>query len=858
MFNIGTFDSKKRFNEDSLTKHAAILGATGSGKTVLCKGIIEEAVLNGIPVLAIDPKGDISSLGVCSKNLSFRPFSDIEAKNEKISPSAFEKQLKEKYITNLKNSKVKKTSVDKYCESINLKVYTPKSNAGLTLSIAPNLKVPYNFSQMHKDDPTITSKLVEPIAESLLSLVDYPLSAKKEIALVTKIIEDYWLADKSVEMIQLVHSINEPHFANIGALSIDMFMSKKQRQLLASKVNLLISTPSLKYWFEGEEIDFTKMFSSKSKTNVNVIDLRFIAEEKEKQFFVERLLQELYRWLLKQHGAQSLRYLLYMDEIKSFIPSFPANPPSKKMLELIVRQGRAFGLGCIFATQNPGDIDYKILGNINTRFIGKLRTEQDIEKVASGIDISAKDLTKKISNLRSLEFLYNEQDSKDLIDFTPRWLMSYHRGPLSEDEIKILREIGPGKHSTTTKRIIEKEEEKISSDSSVFAIPLKRTPDELVNSIRRDSNVKITIEEVTTSYRPVLHTTATIDDEKLGIKNTMSIDSNLVKRIHRPVESDINDEEITNMTLKKKEKEDIILDRDLAEEQATIAIRRLMRGIYFVSKLVPFYHTSRSKVILRNKKEADNFAKEKISEINNKYNPDILKLSDKVKESTKNLTEGQYKYDVAKDKGNKVSAIKEKIKSLQKIVDDSKDKLNQIKKNRKDEVDAIIKKSKEMVDSYTKVEFDSSDPIVHSRLIWLPSQQIKVKLNTKNSEFFTTIVHNWKGIQTLGLCSKTKKNLDNFDNMRICSYCAKTFDVKSVFVDKISRKSYCFEHFRKCEICGKSFGIDTLKECPNCSRKMCPEHSVQCPQCGNIVCSKCIITKGFIKKTPVQCKLCKE
>jgi hypothetical protein len=167
-------------------------------------------------------------------------------------------------------------------------------------------------------------------------LVDYPQSAKKEITLLSKIIEDSWISGKSVNITQLIKEVSEPGFENIGALKIDSFITKKQREILSSKLNLLITTPSLKYWFSGEEINFDKMFgiknghdktiSEKNKTDkpkksrINVIDLRFISDEKEKEFFINRILQEFYKWLLKKQGTHNLRYLLYIDEIKSFMP----------------------------------------------------------------------------------------------------------------------------------------------------------------------------------------------------------------------------------------------------------------------------------------------------------------------------------------------------------------------------------------------------------------------------------------------------------------------------------------------------------------------------------------------------------
>lgn len=883
MFNIGSFSKKKEFDSNALTKHAVVLGATGSGKTVLCKSIIEEAVLNNIPIIAIDPKGDISSLGICSNNFKFRPFCDIEAKSVSKEPEKYEEELKKLYEKEIKNSNITKNTIKKYCDKINLEIYTPKSNSGKSLSVAPDLKVPHNFKQLYDDDPNITSNLIEPIAETLLSLVEYPLSAKKEITLVTKIIEEYWLQNKSLEIIQLIHSVSEPPFEKIGALSLDLFISKKQRQLLASKLNLLLTTPSLKYWFTGDAIDFDKLLEnldtkennsksnngkqksnkSQKKVNVNVIDLRFISEEKEKQFFVERFLQELFKWLLRQKGTQNLKYILYFDEIKSFIPSFPNNPPSKKMLELIVRQGRAFGLGCLFATQNPGDIDYKVLGNINTRFIGKLRTAKDIEKVSTGINISKKDLTQKIGELRQSEFIYNEQDSNSIDKIKARWLISYHRGPLSEEEISLISKITLGeKLSKQNKRIIEQKEEEMNSKSSEFAIPLSWSSQQLVDSIKRDSNIKIIIEDITTYYKPILHTNAIIKNQDMQ-EYSISLDSNLNKRIHSTFRSDIDDKKITTLTIQENEKQNVFLDRELAENQAILKIRKLISGTYYVSKECNFHSRNKKEILNKNKQIAKDKLLEELNKINSKFNPLLAKKKEYLKQVQKEYRELEYEKDVEtekiKDSGkSKNSKLKNKLKIIKEKLDEAKKDYDSIQKDKKQQIKKITQDNKKIINNIQEINFNSNskDIDIKANLIWAPKQEIIAKIISKKHEFKTKIIHNWKGIISIGTCQESKKNLVNIDDVAICSYCAKTFHKKHIHYDSISSKQYCSEHFVKCELSGKKFGIDVLKKCPNCERMVSPEFMTQCPECGNVVCEKCIIKKGIFKKTPVECKLC--
>jgi len=867
MLNIGKFSKKKEFDINSLTKHLVVLGATGSGKTVLCKSVIEEAILKNIPVIAIDPKGDISSLGICSKNFSFKPFSDVEAKINSKTNNEYEKELKEIYKKNLKNSNVKQIDIKNYCDKINIDIYTPKSKAGKGIFVAPNLKVPQNFKQLYEDDNNITSTLIEPVAETLLSLIDYPMSAKKEITLITKIIEEYWLKNKDLEIIQLIHSVDEPPFEKIGALNLDSFISKKQRQLLASKLNLILTTPSLKYWFSGEGINFENLLNSKN-SKLNVIDLRFISEEKEKQFFIEGFLQEFFKWLLRQKGTQNLKYLLYFDEIKSFMPSFPSNPPSKKMLDIIIRQGRAFGLGCIFATQNPGDIDYKLLSNINTRFIGKLRTQRDIDKVSTGIDFSKKELTKKISDLKQGEFLYNEQDSNEVDVLKNRWLISYHRGPLSEDEITLLSKTSKGEKVTSkNNEIIKDKENSIKSKSNEFVLPLKWTTQQLVDSIKRDDNVKISIEKTNTVYKPILHTTAYIENKEFILPEKVSLDSNLNKRIHSTYVSEIEDKNITTQILDDEEKQEIFLDRELAENQAVSKIKKIISGKFYISKETNFHSRFKKDVILKNEEIAKNKFHEKLNQINSKFNPVLIQKKEEIKQLQKKLRQEEYKKDLETEKNkdrvkktNKGKIIKNKVEDIKKEIKIHKKEYKDISKEKKILINKESENFNNNVKNYKEVNFEenNSDIKVKTQLLWVPKQEIIVVIKTKEHEYKTKIIHDSNEIKTLGVCLESKKNIDSLNDLGICSFCAKTFNKKLIHIDSINSKSYCSKHFIRCDISKKKYGIDTLKKCPNCSRRVSPDHLIQCPSCGNVVCEKCIITKGIFKKTPIECKLCKK
>ena len=868
MFNIGDFEDKKKFDLNVLTRHAVVLGATGSGKTVLCKSIIEEAVLNHIPIIAIDPKGDISSLGIASGKFDFRPYSDIEARSAQSSPDEFSKTLREKYEKNLEASGVKKTDISKYCETIDLNIFTPKSSSGLTLSVAPNLTAPKNFKEMHDEDATISSKLIEPIAESLLLLIDYPQDSKKETALITRIIEESWLNSRTISVTELIGDVSNPKFERIGAMEVESFISKKQRERLASKLNLLISTPSLKYWFNGDNIDFGKLLSGKGKTRVNVIDLRFISDEKEKEFFMDRILGELYNWLIKQQGTQNLRYILYIDEIKSFVPPYPNNPPSKKILDLLVRQGRAFGLGCLLATQNPGDIDYKMLGNMNTRFIGKLRTERDIEKIASGIDVPAKEITKRINLLNEREFLYNKQDSNEFIRLKPRWLISYHRGPLSEEEIRTLS--SARKHDGLKGDSQEDEEDEkrfhgtneIESDQGTFAAKLKRTSHDIIGAIRKSRDVKIIIESEKTRYTPILHCRISVSDEKNKINAQIYLDCDLTKKIVEPVQMNLDESSIHHAKIQKDERLEIFLDRNLTESQLFTRLKKSIKTKFFVSKEFSFYSNNRREVIDKNRRFLEKGFEDTISSIEKKHNPDITKRQERSKEIARKITNLEFEMEMKKSQRENYSEkeIRE-MTELKSDLDRMKKETEKMIRTRDDEIRKEHEAMKKRIENIEEIDLGPQSPgfRMESRIIWIPEQEINVKIKTRTSEHEIRMSHNHKGIISLGKCSRCNKDIKDTDDIDICAHCGKIFCSRHIETDGTSGKKYCAEHFTRCAICFRKFGLDSMRECPSCKKTVCIEDMIQCPSCGKIVCKRCINNEGILnifRLVPKDCKLC--
>ena len=309
--HIGQADGHKfEIDRLSLTKHAIILGATGSGKTVLSKVIVEEAALQGIPTFAIDPKGDIGNLAFQSPDFDFSAWSGKEADALKIDRADHAKTLQQMYSDRAREFSVNPKAPAGFAK-VPVRIFTPKSSAGLPVGISPDLSAPEDFARLLRDDVASAADLLDLTSYSLLRLAGYGEDDRKEITFVSALLENAWKAGQSLAVKDLIHRIENPPISTIGSLHVSDVVGDKERRRLATRINLLISDPKLRSWSATEPLDFAEIFS---KPSVNVLDLRNIQSEQEKHLFVELVLQQLYQWLIKQGSAQTLRYLLYFDE----------------------------------------------------------------------------------------------------------------------------------------------------------------------------------------------------------------------------------------------------------------------------------------------------------------------------------------------------------------------------------------------------------------------------------------------------------------------------------------------------------------------------------------------------------------
>ena len=437
------------YDSRDLCTHAVVVGMTGSGKTGLCVGLLEEAAMDRIPAIIIDPKGDIANLLLTFPNLSpeeFRPWIDEgQASRKGVSPEEFATSEANKWKEGLADWGQTGERIREMRDTVDMRIYTPGSNTGRPLTIlksfsAPPPEVLNDSDAFHDRIGAATSGLL-----ALLSIEADPINSQEHI-LISKILETAWQDGKDLDLGKLIGQIQNPPFERVGIMELDDFYSKKERQKLAMTMNNLLASPSFSSWLEGEPLDIKKMLhTDEGKPCISVVSISHLTDQ-ERMFFVTILLNEMLSWMRSQAGTSSLRALLYMDEVFGYFPP-TKNPPSKQPMLTLLKQARAFGLGVVLATQNPVDLDYKGLSNAGTWFLGRLQTERDKARVLEGLEGASSqagssfdrgEMEEILAGLGSRVFLMNNVHDDQPVVFETRWAMSYLRGPLTRDQIQDL------------------------------------------------------------------------------------------------------------------------------------------------------------------------------------------------------------------------------------------------------------------------------------------------------------------------------------------------------------------------------------------------------------------------------------
>ncbi|MBE7500175.1 MAG: ATP-binding protein [Verrucomicrobiales bacterium] len=439
-----------------LVTHGLVVGMTGSGKTGLCFDLIEEAALDGIPALLLDPKGDLGNLLLTFPELrpaDFAPWiNPDDAQRQGMSVEAYAAQQAERWRQGLARWDQDGDRIRRLRAAAEFTIYTPGSNSGRPLSIlsasfaVPPIEV--------REEGELLQERIAATVTALLGLLGIPADSRKsrEALLLSQLVQRAWNENRPLDLASLIQDVQHPPMARVGVMDLEAFFPARERFELAMQLNHLLASPAFSAWLEGDPLDVGRLlYTADGRPRVAICSLAHLGDP-ERMSFVSLLLHQVSGWMRGQSGTNSLRLLVYMDEIAGYFPPV-ANPPSKPPLLTLLKQGRAFGVGVLLATQNPVDLDYKGLANIGTWFIGRLQTERDKARVLEGLEGAAVGQGERFDRAAAAEiiaglgnriFLLHNVHQPGLTVFESRWAMSYLRGPLSRAQIRSLTGQGRG------------------------------------------------------------------------------------------------------------------------------------------------------------------------------------------------------------------------------------------------------------------------------------------------------------------------------------------------------------------------------------------------------------------------------
>lgn len=379
--NLAT-ENEVKLNANALTTHTCVVGMTGSGKTAVVIGAVEELIRENIPTILLDIKGDL--INVAMQAADFR-------------------------------------------NKMNLTVLTPGANHGESVNVLSGLSRP---DSLHSS----VSALLKIIGDS-----PDPLKSKTH-AFLCHALEKRHKEGKDCTLKEIIEDVNDPPFFSFGALEMDQAVPKRTRTALSAKLNTMLVAPSFRAWREGNPLNIDSFFQPRTdgKTNVVIYSVAHLINDDDKSFAISILLNELLSWVRKQSGSKgNLRATLVIDECFGLLPPHPKNPPTKKPILTMLKQARAYGLGVILATQNPMDLDYKAMANCQTWIVGRLQTANDKKRVldaitgGSGHDRTLLDY--KIGQLQERQFMLVRP--KGLVTFYSRDVSAELVGPMTPNEI---------------------------------------------------------------------------------------------------------------------------------------------------------------------------------------------------------------------------------------------------------------------------------------------------------------------------------------------------------------------------------------------------------------------------------------
>jgi hypothetical protein len=668
-------DNLVMYDSRNFTTHAVCIGMTGSGKTGLCIDILEEAALDNIPAIIIDPKGDITNLLLTFPELkkeNFSPWVDPDEANRKgMSIEEYAQQQAEMWKKGLSDWGQDEKRIKMLRDSTDFLIYTPGSEAGTPVSILHSFDAP---STSWEDESELIREQIQGIVSGILGLIGIeadPINSREHI-LLSNIFEYFWSKNQNLDIGKLILSIQNPPFRTLGVFEIDTFIPNKDRMALSMKLNSLIASPSFKNWLEGQPLDISEFMKNKDGKPRHSIFYIAHLNDSERMFFVTLLFNQIISWMRKQSGTNSLRTIIYMDEIFGYFPPV-ANPPSKKPLLTLLKQARAFGVGIILATQNPVDLDYKGLTNTGTWFIGRLQTERDKQRLLEGLDtisssskgsLNREEIDKLISNLGKRVFILHSVHENTPVIFQTRWAMSYLRGPLTKNEIKsLMKNKIPEVPVSSSKSIVSNEisidktttsRPTISSEIQQVFIPLTKSSNLVMQEIKNKNQSQISFETANLIYNPgalgkaLIHYQDKITDLREDLEKTLILRSSELMNWEKSEEI-----KISNLLTKPEENAKFgEISGNINDSKDFNELKKNFADFIFYNSNFKLYHSplikiyskpreSKSDFILRITQMARERRDEEVDKIEEKYSKGLQKLKEKLERSQEVLLKKQ-------------------------------------------------------------------------------------------------------------------------------------------------------------------------------------------------------------------------
>lgn len=471
-----TLDAKTLYDSKDLTTHAVCVGMTGSGKTGLCVSLLEEAALDGVPAICIDPKGDLGNLLLGFPDFDPAKFTEwidpSAAQRKGMSPEEMGAKTAELWKKGLADWDQDGERVQKYNDSVERLIFTPGASHGLPMTVLKSFAAPPK--ELRADADAFRARVSSAVSGllALLGIDADPVRSREHIFL-SNIITHAWNAENDLDVGEMIAEIQSPPFDKVGVMDVETFYPAKERTKLAMDLNNLLASPAFAGWMTGQPLDVQQLFySPEGKPRHSIVSIAHL-DDAQRMFFVTILLNEVLAWTRTQSGTSSLRALLYMDEVFGYFPP-TANPPSKLPMLTLLKQARAFGLGVVLATQNPVDLDYKGLSNTGTWLLGRLQTERDKMRVMEGLEGASAEaggsfdkqaMERTLAGLGSRVFLMNNVHEDTPQVFHTRWAMSYLAGPLARDRIKQLMDPVREKFLPLAPEPVEKPAEKPDAEA---------------------------------------------------------------------------------------------------------------------------------------------------------------------------------------------------------------------------------------------------------------------------------------------------------------------------------------------------------------------------------------------------------